>query len=54
MDEWRRAYLNYHGLKKLIKRVKEHRDTRLIQSFGTEQKPLPSSTTDTTLSLIHI
>lgn len=50
MDEWRRAYLNYHGLKKLIKRVKEHRDTRLIQSFGTEQKPLPSSTTDTTLS----
>lgn len=28
MDEWRRAYINYRGLKKLIKRVAEHRAVR--------------------------
>lgn len=28
VDEWRRAYINYRGLKKLIKRVAEHRAAR--------------------------
>ena len=28
VDEWRKAYLNYAGLKKLIKRVKQHYDAR--------------------------
>ena len=28
VDEWRKAYLNYAGLKKLIKRVKLHYDAR--------------------------
>lgn len=40
VDEWRKAYLNYAGLKKLIKRVKAHYDAR---QTGTVPVSEPSS-----------
>lgn len=46
MDEWRKAYINYRGLKKLIKRVNEHYEAR--QNFemqrGVLKQPQPART----------
>jgi len=37
VDEWRRAYINYRGLKKLIKRVAEHHAARETCTQGGTQ-----------------
>lgn len=37
MDEWRKAYINYHGLKKLIKRVQAHYDARKTQHVSVRE-----------------
>ncbi|WFD35657.1 Xenotropic and polytropic retrovirus receptor 1 [Malassezia cuniculi] len=41
-DEWRRAYINYRGLKKLIKRVDAHYRARTDREI---EKPAPPRTT---------
>lgn len=47
VEEWRKAYINYKGLKKLIKRVEEHHRQRLLilaslESPGSDRLSLPS------------
>jgi len=37
VDEWRRAYINYRGLKKLIKRVQQYHDARLARQAQGHQ-----------------
>ncbi|KAI3625780.1 hypothetical protein CBS9595_001141 [Malassezia furfur] len=39
VDEWRKAYINYRGLKKLIKRVHEHHEARIALKL---EVPVPN------------
>ena len=43
MDEWRKAYINYSGLKKLIKRVEAHWRARREASVSVRSPMFPPS-----------
>lgn len=53
MDEWRKAYINYRGLKKLIKRVDEHYELRQARNSQMRFPNMPEQARNRAARLIR-